>query len=1829
MARKLTVGNYAFDATGGTITVDDNIALERFLLVTNVTRNTIIYDFSRSGLGGTALFNTESEQTTLVLDYDTATAGHADTDKIQILIEEEAVAFTPSEDLIDPVGKFRVSNPGNLIDTDFEYSLQGTKWETIQTVNNIPTVYSSSGDIPIEGIVGVEVTSGSKNVKVTTNIVHNLNIGDPISVQGLDLFVAEGFFIVSAVPDSLTFFFELDVNSNQTGDISGSYTTIVAAKFFEGSQLPISIQNGATTDGLSPSTIDVITNETHGFSAGTKMYVRNTVGPRTLAIVDSSADPAPDGRPYVDTVAAFNTNESIDTTVDTLRGSFRTSRLVAYDWESTYTKYIVTTDVDTVNNTITWTSHNLNNRYTLLFNTPQRDLTVGGLADGRVYWVEVVDADTIKLHTNDSLTAEVDLTTWSDNSGLSRLGLVYRIRRTNGTERTTEFGNAVLSNTTFTASNGSASNAAQTFSINLSQLAGTPGQPVSSASITQLRYRGDFSNTPASFGGTEAVQFWPLGGGSASGSTYPIGSIGGADTSVYRVETQNGWPGTLDITSSLTVNGSNETIWTYRVDPTAQVNFSPGGMPNGWWWQFEFTFNVDVPLNPSASDLENSGSDLFNVGTYGLGSTQPDRVIAFQGRTPGSFTNNNDQYSFLANQRTNGRYATVNPFYNADVTTTSNDGIITVNYNNTVSADLGANSEVFYAFVNVLTNDRNTLYIQNHGIESGSTATITVDATDYSNGQRFAYANSSGNVTTINDQIFTVTVNTVSSDLIRLQINQSPNTDDVVQFPDNFTLSFQRENPTYNTIYLENHKISGSTEAVYTQVGASPIGGLTSTQSYLLNRVTDSRVSLSNTAGSTSSATTTEVGAANNNTQTLFIDLETPLGITPTSASIIGVEFRGDFSGPNEYVLMRFDDGTEYFVGQRDGEDTAIFIPDTTWSVKNVTNILTTNNGNVGINVEFDPTSQINVPFFTPSGNFWEIRFIVAADSGIVILSSTGTGEQNFDIANQVGSYDGIYTINTIPENNEFTLSSDFQIPSRTYDFISSDVSVNVITFSTPHNLITGEKITYNNNGNTSMLPAADQYHAIVVSDTQISIASSFVSAINNSPLTITSQTGTHTISSDNIIKNIKGNGTVSVVSGSNTITGSGTRFLTDFKRFDNIWVVLNGYAQNFTVDQITTNESLTVFETLDATDTGIDYFYATQLILRPDGYGLHKPFDGGVDITAGTSPNSKIVRQTRKYFRYQSGKGIQNSYAINFNPPRIVQNLIQASGTTATVNTQEAHNFVVGDSVTIEKATVSTGANEYNGTFTVTAVPTAFSFQYEMNATPEDVRAGGFPTYTRTSWNDSYIRAGMFDDQNGFFYEFDGQKLYAVRRSSTLQLAGSINVTRGSQVVTGNNTSFTTQIETNDKIVIRGQTYVVVEVSSDARLVVQPAYRGISASKVKITKTVDSRIPQDEWNIDKCDGTGPTGFILDINRIQMAYADYSWYGAGKVRFGFKDQNGHVRYVHEFKHNNRLDESYFRSGNLPARYEIENGPAANTAPTLFHFGTSIIMDGRFDDDKAYLFSSSSKPFAFTNGASRSVTSTAVSSFQLVTIDGSRVFVYAIPVSETDAQATSVGSQIVVNGSSVLPAGTYVTQVRVDGANSLIYTSWPATATEPSGGSFPDIANASTLILGEQTAIDLTEPLPLLSLRLAPSVDSGLTGAVGEREIINRMQLGLKNAGVTSNTAFEVFLILNSLPSDLSFVKAPSPSLSQLIKHSAGDTLINGTTIFSQKSSSGSVDIDLAELLELGNSIQGGDGIFPAGPDLLTLAVQPQDTSQISGTSPFFVSGKINWSESQA
>jgi hypothetical protein len=81
---------------------------------------------------------------------------------------------------------------------------------------------------------------------------------------------------------------------------------------------------------------------------------------------------------------------------------------------------------------------------------------------------------------------------------------------------------------------------------------------------------------------------------------------------------------------------------------------------------------------------------------------------------------------------------------------------------------------------------------------------------------------------------------------------------------------------------------------------------------------------------------------------------------------------------------------------------------------------------------------------------------------------------------------------------------------------------------------------------------------------------------------------------------------------------------------------------------------------------------------------------------------------------------------------------------------------------------------------------------------------------------------------------------------------------------------------------------------------------------------------PQSTWNIDKCNGTGLSGFNLDITKAQIFFTDFEWLGVGKVRCGFINEKAELIIAHEFRHANSVTYPYMRTPNLPIRCEVRN-----------------------------------------------------------------------------------------------------------------------------------------------------------------------------------------------------------------------------------------------------------------------------------------------------------------
>ena len=896
------------------------------------------------------------------------------------------------------------------------------------------------------------------------------------------------------------------------------------------------------------------------------------------------------------------------------------------------------------------------------------------------------------------------------------------------------------------------------------------------------------------------------------------------------------------------------------------------------------------------------------------------------------------------------------------------------------------------------------------------------------------------------------------------------------------------------------------------------------------------------------------------------------------------------------------------------------------------------------------------------------------AKNNAYIVNAVVTGINSFTSSGGIGTHivtlaadgaaDDIYTIqNAI--GKEFTLDTSVEIPTVNKNLTGGTIAGNVGVSTNwlkilTHNFADGTSVSYATTGvPIGGLTSGDTYYVRVLDKNFVGLTTSIETALDrsddeNPDLIIFTSAGDavpHSFTTNSVKGFITGPGTIGLSTTSAVVTGTTsssnkTKFLTDFSIGDlfRAYKTLpgnNGPGTYFEskIVKINSDSVLKLEDIPDFPSADASYFVPTRFYPISDSRITHRPFDGGVNMSAGLIPNTQVIRQSRRYFRYQSGKGIQCSMAINFNPTYDID-VISVDGvvgisSTCIVKSKFPHGLSAGSVGSSQQVEISKAegpyAAEYNQAFSISEIVDDYTFKFNVAGTAPPSQPLGFPQYHINNWSDATVKAGMFDDQNGFFFKYDGQNLYAVRRSSTQQLSGTISVETSSNSFEGRDTAFTTQLKNNDRIVLRGQTYKVISVESDTLLHVQPSYRGNTANNVIASIVKDTEIAQSDWNLDVSDGTGVTGYQLDINKIQMIYMDYSWYGAGKIRFGFKDQVGEVKYVHEFIHNNVFTESYFRSGNLPTRYEIETFDNPLISPSLFHWGVSVIMDGRFDNDKAYLFTADSDPLPFTNGGlanyngTRPVGTTTLNSPIIKAISG------------TEAGVLNVGE--VVESGAVFPSGTKITAIEIDqDSEANKYSSkYQVTVSNAalSGGS-------KTLNVYSGTSAQLKQYIPLVSIRLAPSVDNGLTGNLGYRDIINRMQLTLKSAGVLTTHDCEAALFLNSQLSDDNFQSSVNPSLSQIYKHAVGDYFEGGTKVYSFRAQGGSVlnsttgkrglnasTIELDEIALLGNAILGGDRVYPDGPDVLTIAVKPIDTSQITGSSPMVVSARISWAEAQA
>lgn len=120
-----------------------------------------------------------------------------------------------------------------------------------------------------------------------------------------------------------------------------------------------------------------------------------------------------------------------------------------------------------------------------------------------------------------------------------------------------------------------------------------------------------------------------------------------------------------------------------------------------------------------------------------------------------------------------------------------------------------------------------------------------------------------------------------------------------------------------------------------------------------------------------------------------------------------------------------------------------------------------------------------------------------------------------------------------------------------------------------------------------------------------------------------------------------------------------------------------------------------------------------------------------------------------------------------------------------------------------------------------------------------------------------------------------------------------------------------------------------------------------------------DTIINQNQWNLDKLDGTTLSGINLDFTKTQLFATDFQWLGVGKIRCGIV-VGGELTYFHEFNHSNIEENVYWSFPSLPVRCEVLNTGTAVGITSMQQICSTVLSEGGYKE--------SGFEYAYGNGA---------------------------------------------------------------------------------------------------------------------------------------------------------------------------------------------------------------------------------------------------------------------
>lgn len=300
----------------------------------------------------------------------------------------------------------------------------------------------------------------------------------------------------------------------------------------------------------------------------------------------------------------------------------------------------------------------------------------------------------------------------------------------------------------------------------------------------------------------------------------------------------------------------------------------------------------------------------------------------------------------------------------------------------------------------------------------------------------------------------------------------------------------------------------------------------------------------------------------------------------------------------------------------------------------------------------------------------------------------------------------------------------------------------------------------------------------------------------------------------------------------------------------------------------------------------GIYGVLARELEGYSAGSGTYGAANSVMTVSSGTSVGSYGVLRSRRLLRYRSGQGALSRFTAGF--------------TTPSANTTQRAGFFS------QEQALNIG---YNGTnFGVLRQNGGKAVIYRLGLT---VAAGGTETANVT--------------------------LNGVSKNITLTVANTVN---NSAVIASN--SFPGWLtEQEDSTVV----FLSASVGPMAGAFSYTSTGSSAGTMTQIQAGVnhtDTWTYQQNWNIDRLDGSGPSGAVLDPSKLNIYQINFRWLGAGEIRYAIENPiNGDMVFFHHEHYSNRhtvphLDKPSFKIGYIAANV------SGNTSANVSTYGSSIM-----------------------------------------------------------------------------------------------------------------------------------------------------------------------------------------------------------------------------------------------------------------------------------------------